>query len=405
MAGEELLWSELTLNAPRLASRFRRRKTLILADLSHVLVPHIHEQKIQPYGVVIARYPIEPDALGSDINGDIAPCDLPEDTARSAADGYRTFLIRGTTSQLLTVDRPLTVTNAIDLVSDADGLLLRVDEAGTAQLIHGDGLVEIRGRAWQFRESLQDLRSFIRTFIPKADTTALYALVSMAYYVLGPEHAATTLVYCMAEHECEPNNRRPGERVSSLSLKSQNPLDQSRIAHLARYRDGALVFDRSGHLLEIGSFLTASAHSVARIEQIRGTRHTSAARHSYDCPENIVIVVSEDGPVTIFSDGGVLRSLAVEDPAEQIRRFNRVFPHAAGDLDVSISKTQCGSCKVQLLVRRETIQGWKDIETANCPECGNEVERAKCFSIQAHVIKTGLTVEMQRKRRTGESGS
>ena len=35
----------------------------------------------------------------------------------------------------------------------------------------------------------------------------------------------------------------------------------------------------------------------------KGTRHTSAARHTYDCPDMLAFVVSTDGPVTVFSDG------------------------------------------------------------------------------------------------------
>ena len=36
---------------------------------------------------------------------------------------------------------------------------------------------------------------------------------------------------------------------------------------------------------------------------IKGTRHTSAARHTYDCPDMLAFVVSTDGPVTVFCDG------------------------------------------------------------------------------------------------------
>jgi DNA integrity scanning protein DisA with diadenylate cyclase activity len=38
----------------------------------------------------------------------------------------------------------------------------------------------------------------------------------------------------------------------------------------------------------------------------RGTRHTSGRRYSYDDPLATVIAVSDDGPVTVFRNGGVL---------------------------------------------------------------------------------------------------
>jgi DNA integrity scanning protein DisA with diadenylate cyclase activity len=39
------------------------------------------------------------------------------------------------------------------------------------------------------------------------------------------------------------------------------------------------------------------------VPAIKGTRHTSAARHTYDCPDMLAFVVSTDGPVTVFCDG------------------------------------------------------------------------------------------------------
>ncbi len=37
-------------------------------------------------------------------------------------------------------------------------------------------------------------------------------------------------------------------------------------------------------------------------------RHTSARRYSYDDPQATVIVVSEDGPVTVLRNGRLLGS-------------------------------------------------------------------------------------------------
>ena len=52
---------------------------------------------------------------------------------------------------------------------------------------------------------------------------------------------------------------------------------------------------------------------------VKGTRHTSAARHTWDCPDVLAFVVSTDGPVTVFSDGhriaDLKRSGQVKTPA------------------------------------------------------------------------------------------
>ena len=46
------------------------------------------------------------------------------------------------------------------------------------------------------------------------------------------------------------------------------------------------------------------------LEVTGGTRHTSARCYSYDEPRTLVITVSEDGPVTVFSHGAKLVELA-----------------------------------------------------------------------------------------------
>jgi DNA integrity scanning protein DisA with diadenylate cyclase activity len=60
---------------------------------------------------------------------------------------------------------------------------------------------------------------------------------------------------------------------------------------------------RDGRLLAVSVILRPTHASEQAVPVIRGTRHTSAARHTYDCPDVLAFVVSTDGPVTVFSDG------------------------------------------------------------------------------------------------------
>jgi len=64
--------------------------------------------------------------------------------------------------------------------------------------------------------------------------------------------------------------------------------------------DGASLFDADGTLRAIGVRLIPSTDSEMTIDAFRGTRHTSARRYSADDPGATVIVVSEDGPVTVM---------------------------------------------------------------------------------------------------------
>ena len=52
--------------------------------------------------------------------------------------------------------------------------------------------------------------------------------------------------------------------------------------------------------------MTTGTAAEESVEALRGTRHTSARRYSYDDPTATVIVVSEDGPVSVLRNGEVL---------------------------------------------------------------------------------------------------
>jgi hypothetical protein len=62
---------------------------------------------------------------------------------------------------------------------------------------------------------------------------------------------------------------------------------------------------------------------------MRGTRHTSAARHTYDCPDVLAFVVSADGPVTVFCDGRRIVDLKASVPPAPPKTAERIEELAA----------------------------------------------------------------------------
>jgi len=82
------------------------------------------------------------------------------------------------------------------------------------------------------------------------------------------------------------------------------------LRHVLAQIDGANFFDESGTLTEIGVRLVSSPAAERDAAGFRGMRHTSGRRYSFDDPTATVIVVSDDGPVTVFRGGHLLGASA-----------------------------------------------------------------------------------------------
>ena len=59
------------------------------------------------------------------------------------------------------------------------------------------------------------------------------------------------------------------------------------------------------HLRQDGVRLRPRPQTESEVEGFGGMRHTTARRYSVDEPDAVVIVVSEDGPVTVMRRGSI----------------------------------------------------------------------------------------------------
>ena len=79
--------------------------------------------------------------------------------------------------------------------------------------------------------------------------------------------------------------------LATLGLSVLNETEEPLWLHQVRYRDGALLVGHQGRLLAANVILRSSRASELAIPPTGGTRHTSAARHTYDCPDVLAFVV------------------------------------------------------------------------------------------------------------------
>lgn len=94
--------------------------------------------------------------------------------------------------------------------------------------------------------------------------------------------------------------------ASPPPLRITHPADLAPLRHALAQIDGATLFDVDGTLTAMGVRLVPSPSAEQHVDGYRGMRHTSGRRYSYDDPTATVIVVSEDGPVTVLRNGDLL---------------------------------------------------------------------------------------------------
>ena len=90
-----------------------------------------------------------------------------------------------------------------------------------------------------------------------------------------------------------------------------NPEAHSALHHLLSQVDGAATVDRYGNVIEIGLHLRPSAESHVKVDvsSITGTRHAAAQQSSFDVADTLFLVVSDDGPVTVYAAGRTVASI------------------------------------------------------------------------------------------------
>jgi DNA integrity scanning protein DisA with diadenylate cyclase activity len=73
-----------------------------------------------------------------------------------------------------------------------------------------------------------------------------------------------------------------------------------------RQHDLAVIVDRDGSLRKVAVGLRWTPEAERAVSSDRGMRHRSAQRYSHDHRAATVVVVSEDGPVSVFRSGAVV---------------------------------------------------------------------------------------------------
>jgi hypothetical protein len=146
----------------------------------------------------------------------------------------------------------------------------------------------------------------------------------------------------------------------SVTQRSHRPALLSALAQL----DRAVVVEATGTVTHLNVGLVPSPESIATVPAVRGTRHTSARRFSFDEPRAIVAVVSQDGGVTVYSDGAAI-GLVQMTPTRSAGDDRAAEPH--GEHIV-----RCALCHRAIVM--ESVERNDGGGQSVCPVCGNPID-------------------------------
>lgn len=295
---------------------------LALAEVDYARRPKIHERRIPSYGAVIA-----PSVSSwaweesTDLTIERRPVvDRSGDAARRFADGISSWMIRHVDGddEWAVFDRPAGSERDLVVLAEALGaVLVQRHPSGLVRVVGDFGVYRWDTMTWHHEPRvatwMEEVTRGAGAGTP--ERKVVETLLEFAVHDLGARNIGATLIY-----KSDPSLRAGIEQrlPHPPPLKVKRPADLAPLRHVLAQIDGAALFDEDGTLVEIGVRLVPSVEAEADVEGFRGMRHTSARRYSFDDPRAVVIVVSEEGPVTVLKAGQKLgASAAVADTPDE----------------------------------------------------------------------------------------
>ena len=345
----------------------------VLAELDYARFPQRHEREFPTYGALIvdeAEGWISRSSLQT-----IGPDGTPLRALRLLADGRQSFVLFSAADILLATfaaahDRESDLVR-FQRESSRDLVIVQRTAHGVVRVYSDAALIVWDGARWWERPYAEAYASDVLRSVPDCSNEVLSAILEFCIHTLAPAPTGAAVVWLLDHHGADTlgHVRRPVPRLELPALSMLDPRTHGALRQLLSQVDGATLVDRQGRVIEAGVHLTGSDRSAELIRPRpgRGTRHGSARRFSYDESRTVVFVVSEDGPVTVYSDGAIIASIkdpgqaGADDPEADARPSSRT----ADGSEVLV----CERCGRLLGVQLGPSSGLGQ-DPAACPVCG-----------------------------------
>lgn len=271
----------------------------LLSELAHASRRRMHEGTLPGYGAIVSSVDA---AARTGATGARTEFEEPE-RLRQLADGRTSFIERiGDDVALWLAASEVTEIDLVRICRERDARVVRLDTDGSLHLVGPTQVWSRRRTQWQARATAPTLHARLAGRAPgPGGPDVLEGLLDLAVHVLGPRDVGATLVWLpdWERRGCE-GSLPTGGSTPLLDLTDRR-LDGA-VTNLLRQHDGAALVSPAGALWWVGAEL-AAPRSPDEGSVEGGMRHRSAARFSRLRPDAWVVVVSQDGPVSVYVDG------------------------------------------------------------------------------------------------------
>jgi hypothetical protein len=355
-------------------------------ELTRFIVPAPHEGRIPSTGAMFVENLEE--------LGRVRVLPLKTDQlehARKLADGSRSFLLFHREQFQGLVFFPEPMGSELRLVRgfpSSGGLVLQRNMHGATKLFRSSDIIFHENRAWFTKPHVRDAAQRISHCVPEIDHSVLKRLLEFSFHLLSPaSRTGATLVWYLREPNSTDLDLSQDQDLRAFNLSLLDERDSVAACHFLSQIDGATVVDRNGKLLGAGVHLKASAKSCELIPEYKGTRHTSARRFSYDNEQTLVFTVSEDGPVTVFSDGASIADLLMYSSKQEARMLKSAVPEKKEDITHRAFEVICENCSKTSLVEEVKVAGNEELKSVACLICQHPLTNSLCFALECRPIK------------------
>ena len=288
---------------------------LAVEELDYALRPPVHERRVPSYGALVApRTAAWAWEEVTELSIERRPIPGDPATARAYADGLSSWLLRWDAERAegVVFDRPAGSERDLVVLAGALGaVIVQRHPSGTVRVVGPVGVYRYDGLGWHHEPMVSTWIDAIGEGVASDDRGVLARLLEFAVHDLGSRGIGAILV-----HGPDHDLPRTFERrlPTPPALRITHPPDLAPLRHVLAQIDGATLFQADGTLREIGVRLVPSTEAETGVLGYRGMRHTSGRRYSYDDPGATVIVVSEDGPVTVLRGGALVAASTGSGP-------------------------------------------------------------------------------------------